>query len=102
MYIYTFATVIMHIYTVTVVMYTIILLISHFAHFFLSLLIAKRTQCQTLLSLSYFSSDIHKHTHMDKPTKRQIDTSVGRLWISAGGTRSEFVGRWKWVWMLVG
>ena len=40
-YIYTFAIVTLHIYTVTVVMYTIILLISHFAYFFLSLLHAK-------------------------------------------------------------
>ena len=43
MYIYTFAIVTMHIYTVTVAVYTIILLISHFAPFFLSLLHAQRT-----------------------------------------------------------
>ena len=26
-------------------------------------------------------TEIHKHTHADKPTKRQIGASVGRLWI---------------------
>ena len=83
MYIYTCAIVTVHICIVTIVVYTIILLISHFAHFFfLSLLRAKWTQCQTLLSSSYFSSDTQKHSHTDKPTERQIGAGVGRLWIS--------------------
>ena len=90
-YIYTFT---------TVTVYTIILLISQFRTFF-----SLSSPCKTN-SVSDFSSPhllfpqihtntptqthphrqintkIHKHTHTDKPTKRQIGASVGCLWIS--------------------
>jgi len=51
--------------------------------------------------LKQINTEIHKHTHTDKPTERQIGAGVGRLWIGAGGARLEFMGRRKWVWMLV-
>ena len=105
---------------VTVNVYTIILLISQF-HTFFSLF----SMCKTN-SVSYFSSphllfpqihtntptqthshrqintEIHKYTYMDKPIEREREWCwywplMDRCW----WRRSEFVGRWKWVLMLV-
>ena len=64
--VYTCATLIVYICTVTVAMYPIILLISHFTHFFLSLLRAQRTQSQTspILILFFFRyTQTHPHPH---------------------------------------
>ena len=52
-HIYTFATVTVHIYTVIVTVYPIILLISHFAPFFLSFLHLQK-RLRLLLSLIIF------------------------------------------------
>ena len=99
-YIYTFATIIVHIYTITVTVHTIILLISQFPTFFLSLLcVQNELNLRLLLSSSSFSSDTHKHIYIDKSTQRYTNTptrtnqqkereresGVGRLWIDAGG-----------------
>ena len=80
MYIYTFATVTVHIYTVIVAVYPIILLISHFAPFF-----SLSSSCKTN-SVSDFSSahllfpqthtntPTHKHIHIDKSIQRYTNT----------------------------
>ena len=109
MYIYTFATVIVHIYMVTVDVHPIILLISQFRTFFsLSSPCAKRTQSQTsplliFFFLRYTQTHPHKHIHKDKSTQRYTNTptqtnqhkereigvgvSIGRLdqWVGVGG-----------------
>jgi len=118
---------------VTVAVYTIILLILHFTQFF-SLSSLCKTNWLLLFSSSFSSythkhkhkhiqtyphkqinTEIHKHTHADKPTKRQIGAGVNRLWIGGltesmlvgfdscgvGGARLEFMGRRKWVKILV-
>ena len=79
MYIYTFVTV--YIYMVIVAVYTIILLISQFHTFFLSLLcVQNKLSLRLLLSSSSFSSDTHKHTRTNIPTQihlhRQINTEI--------------------------
>ena len=116
----------MNIYTFATV-YIIILLISHFAPFF-SLLYAKQTDFSSPYRLfpqihtntntptpkhihtnkstqrytnTNTNSPTHKHNHAVKPIERQISSGVGRLWIGDSGARSEFVGRQKWVQMLV-
>ena len=84
-YIYTCATVTVHICTVTVDVYLIILFINFtFAPFFLSLLRAQQTQWLLLSSNTHkhthaqthphkqINTKIHKHTHTDKPIERQI------------------------------
>ena len=76
-YIYTFATIIVHIYTITVTVHTIILLISQFPTFFLSLLcVQNELNLRLLLSSSSFSSDTHKHIHTDKSTQRYTNTPI--------------------------
>ena len=69
-HIYTFATVTVHIYTVTVAMYSIILLIFHFAPFFLSLL-HLQNQLVLLLSLIIFFSLWYTQTHPHKQTNTE-------------------------------
>ena len=61
-YIYTFAIVTMHIYMVTIAVYPIILLISHSAPFFLSLLHLQK-QLKLLLSLIIFFFLWYTQTH---------------------------------------
>ena len=68
-YIYIFATATVHIYTIIIAVYTIILLISHFAPFFLSLLHLQTNTDFFSPSSSSSSFDTHKHTHSDKPTQ---------------------------------
>ena len=94
-HIYTFATATVHIYTVTVDVHPIILLISQFRTFFsLSSPCAKQTQSQTSPLLIFFflrytqthshrqiNTEIHKYTYMDKPIPRERD--------------------WCWHWLLV-
>ena len=69
----------MVIYTVTEIVYPIILLIFYFAPFFLSLL-HLQNQLKLLLSLIIFfflwytQTHPHEHTHTDKPTQRSTKT----------------------------
>ena len=121
MHIYTFAIVTMHIYTVTVTVYTIILLISHFSPFFLSLFsVQNELGLKLLLPYLLFpqihtNTPTHKHIHTDKSTHRYTNTPTRTnqqrdklvlcwllvdQWIGVGA-RLEFVSRWEWVLMLV-
>ena len=128
--VYTCVTLIVYICTVTVAMYPIILLISHFTHFFslsspcttnsvldfsyphlIFLQIHTNTPTPTYKAHKHIHTEkstqrytnipTHKYTHTDKPIERQIGAGVGCLWIGASGVKSEFMGQWKWVWMLV-
>ena len=74
-YIYTFATLTVHIYTITIVVYTIILLISHFTPFFFSFSsLCKRN------SISNFSSPHllfpHIHTNTSTETNQHKNTQT--------------------------
>ena len=79
-YIYTFATVIVHIYMVTVDVHPIILLISPFRTFFsLSSPCAKRTQSQTSPLLIFFFlryTQTHPHTNTSIQTNQHRDTQT--------------------------
>ena len=125
MYIHTFVTV--YIYMVIVAVYTIILLISQFHTFFLSLFFVCKMNLVSDFSSPHLlfpqihtniptqthshrqiNTEIYKHmyTHMDKPIEREWEGSM--LVLVAYGLvdwcwwwRSEFVARWKWVWVLV-
>ena len=72
-YIYIFAIVTVHIYTITIAMHTIILLISQFRTFFsLSSQCAKRTQSQTspfFIFFFFFYLDTPKNTHTNTCTQ---------------------------------
>ena len=98
-YIYTFATVTMHICVVTVNVYPIILLISCSLLFFLSLLCAQRTQW-LLLSLSSFSLNTHKHTHTQTNPHGQTNRETNRCLTGTISAWSMLVGQREWVLML--
>ena len=71
-YIYTFTIVTMHIYMVTIAVYPIILLISHFAPFFLSLLHLQK-QLKLFLSLIIFFFLWYTQTNQHKDTQEHMD-----------------------------
>ena len=126
-YIYKFATVTMHICTVTVNVYPIILLISH-SHLFFSLfsvhnelsdfssphLLFPQIHTNTPThkhihtdksTQRYTNTPTHKQTHTDKPTERQIGawlerSMLDRCLIGTIGAWSMLVGQREWVLML--
>ena len=107
--VYTCATLIVYICTVTVAMYPIILLISHFTHFFFSLFsVHNGLSLRLLLSSSYFSLDTHKHTHTHIQStqthpRRKINTEIHKHTHTQihphGQTNRET--NWCWCWSLM-
>lgn len=105
MYIYTFVTLTMRIYTIIVNVYTIILLISQCRTFFFSLFRMQNELSLRLLSSSLFFSNTHRHKythtntstwsnqHGDKQTyphgqpnrEKEAGVGIGHLWVSANG-----------------
>ena len=108
-YIYIFAIVTMHIYTITIAMHTIILLISKFRTFFsLSSPCAKRTQSQTspFFIFFFFSLDTPKNTHTNTctQTNQHKDTQTHPHKTNQQRERERERERerdWCWCWPLV-
>ena len=104
-HIYTFATATVHIYTVTVDVHPIILLISQFRTFFsLSLLrVQNELSLRLLLSSFAFSLDTHKYTHINTltqtHTQRQINTKIHKYTNMDKPIQRE--RDWCWHWLLV-
>jgi len=99
-YIYTCAIVTVHICTVTIVVYPIILLISHFTPFFLSLLHAQRTQSQASpLPIFFFLRYTQTHLHTNTSIQRYTNTPT---WTNQQRDRSVLVlvacGSVDWCW----